>query len=191
MTSVAEIGDGLDAEFGDGGGDERGGEAFADAGDGVEGARGEFAEQRGAAEEAVEFVENFFQGGGDGSAMLWIVDQGIERGEMLGAELSGQGEEILFAGFGLLGGLDQAIGDAGHRGDDDGDGALGGGGVHDRGGAADAGGVADGGAAKFHYAERRAHWCRLPWVIEVSIVLNCSVWRGAFASGVRSGASWS
>ena len=66
-------------------------------------------------------------------------------------------DEILFALFGALGGLDQAVGYTGHGGDDSDYGALGGGVLDDRGGAADAVGVADGGATEFHDLEREGH----------------------------------
>ncbi len=62
---------GFDAKLVDGGGDERRGQAFADAGDGVESARGELAEHGGAAEEAVEFGEDLADGGARFFARFW------------------------------------------------------------------------------------------------------------------------
>jgi hypothetical protein len=76
----------------------------------------------------------------------------------LGVEIEDElGDEVLFALFGFLGGGDEAVGDAGHGGDDYNDGALGGGGADDGGSAGDARGVADGGAAEFHDLEGAGH----------------------------------
>jgi hypothetical protein len=93
-------------------------------------------------------------GVGDRGALLRVVHEGFERGEVLTAEIVDErGEGIVFALFGAVGGLDEAIGDAAHCGDDDHDGALREGGFNDCGGAAYAVGIADGGAAEFHDAE--------------------------------------
>ncbi len=151
-------GDGFDAEFVDGGGNERSGKAFADAGDGVEGARGKFAEHGGAAEEALKFGEDFADGGGGFFAGGEVVAEGFEGGDVLSVKFGDErGDEALFALLGFLGGGDEAVGDAGHGGDDGDDRALGGCGFDDSGGASDAVGVADRGAPEFHDLEGGRH----------------------------------
>ena len=152
-------GDGFYAEGVDGSGDERGGEAFTDAGDGVERARGELAQQRGAAEEPFEFGQDFADGGGGLRAGGVVGGEGFEGGDVLRVKIDDKrGDKVLFALLGALGGVDEAVGDAGHCGDDHDDGALGGGRFDDRGGAVDAVGVAYGGAAEFHDLEGQGHF---------------------------------
>ncbi len=89
---------------------------------------------------------------------MCVAYEGFQRGDVLGAEFIGQRRDgILFAVFGAVGGLDQAIGDTAHGGDNHYDRVLGGGGMNDARDAADAVGVADGGAAEFHDLERGFH----------------------------------
>ncbi len=54
-----------DAAFAQGAGNQRRGEAFAEAGNGIERAHGEFVDERGAFAEAVRFAEKFLDAQGD------------------------------------------------------------------------------------------------------------------------------
>ena len=73
---------------------------------------------------------------------------------MLSAKGFGQRSAgIAIAAFGLVRGVDEAIGDATHGGDDDGDGKLLRRVGDNRSGAADAGSVADRSATKLHHLQ--------------------------------------
>ena len=72
-----------------------------------------------------------------------------------------------------MGGLDQAVGDAAHGGNDDHDGPLRGSGLNDGGGAADAVGIADGGAAEFHDAGEKESFVWPLYFRRVSGLRDC------------------
>ncbi len=90
-------------------------------------ARGaEFAEQRGSAEQAFEFGEDFFEAGAATLARLAESrDESFESGEVLLAEFGDEVGGNRFAGFGAVGGMNEAIGDAAHGGNDGNDVAAG------------------------------------------------------------------
>ena len=82
-SSVASIGFAGNSLFGQGAGYERRGEAFAEAGDRVEGARREFVDEGCAFAEALRFAEIFFDALGEALASFGIMDQCFERDCML------------------------------------------------------------------------------------------------------------
>jgi hypothetical protein len=155
-------GDTRHSQAGDGASNQRGRQTFANSGDGVESARGELAEERGAAQQTVQFVEDGLAGARNLHTALGILHQRIQGGFMLGAQLLDELQrDFLVAGFSVVGSLYEAIGHAAH-GRDDHDHRVGGNrGLNDGGGATHAIGVADRSATEFHDAKRRAH-CRFP-----------------------------
>ncbi len=145
---VAAVGDDQLARVGMDGGqavrleeadDDEAGEALAEAGDGVDGARGQLAENREAADEFGEFLEMFFDGALHAGFAEMKIAQIVEQRE------SG----VAMAGDGGAGDFEQLVGGFAHRGDDD-DGMAGEAGFDDGGDAFDGGGGLDGGAAELH-----------------------------------------
>jgi hypothetical protein len=87
-----------------------------------------------------------------------IVKQRVERGAVLLAKLGDEsGHEIALPGLGTPGGVNQAIGDAAHGRDNDGDRTFRRGGLDDRGGTPNAIGVSHRGTAELHHSQRGTH----------------------------------
>src|SRR5277367_1760274 len=147
-----------DAAFAEGAGNQRRGEAFTEAGNGIERARGEFVDERGAFAEALRFAEQFFDAQGNQISGFGILDEDVQRIEVLFAQDFQQlGGALAVAGLAAGGGFDQAIGDAAHGRNHDDKGADARGFSDNFGDARDAGSVAHRCAAEFHDLQMWLH----------------------------------
>src|SRR5437879_13371804 len=101
-------------------GEQRRGEALAHAGYGIEGAGSELPEQSGALQEPIQFVEHVREAFIDLSSSASIANQRAESFAVLVSKLCDElSSELSVTGFGVTGGIDQAVGYATHGGDHD------------------------------------------------------------------------
>jgi hypothetical protein len=107
-------------------------------------------------QEAFQFAEHGGKALIDFGRSLGIAHQSLQGFTVLASEVGNNlGGDVSVTGFGVMRGIDQAIGNAAHCRNDDNYGGFGGGRLDDVGGSGDAGRVAHRGASELHDAQRR------------------------------------